>query len=461
MKKTLTKQRGISTIIIVILIAFIFVFLITDIILFTTIKKRKATTNDKAASQTNTSITPDSSEDTTDDSSSLPDYKSAYYSVLKEKQEYIENYDWQYGFEYDEFENNCSRENTPIALADINGDDIPELLVAYCTDEYDSKTSAQLDIYSVDSNGSAKLLYNNSTLDVLAGGGTGYYLFTTADNPHLFAYYLTGEEAPVSYIWEFIPQEDGTLETSEVLSYEEELSDDFEYSTPIYYKNGQSCSKDEYNSNLNNLLNNMTHFLMYNANDHIDDTVSSILAHTTLDAMTYGQAYRQLGLTDSDENSLPLARDVNMTFSSGAGGWKTVITLHPDGTFTGKYTDVDMGDSGDDYDSTMRICEFDGKFIDIKKVDDDSYSMTLEYCNSKDKSGATWIEDRIQYTASDPYGIDGGKNFTLYLPGTLVNSLPENYVLWVYDLDKNTTTSGFGLYNTEGQEGFYESIWSY
>lgn len=93
--------------------------------------------------------------------------------------------------------------------------------------------------------------------------------------------------------------------------------------------------------------------------------------------------------------------------------------------------------------------------INDKKADNDSYSMTLEYCNVKDTPDSTWIEDRIQYIASDPYGIDGGKNFTLYLPGTFVQSLPEMYVGWVYNLEKNTTLSGFGLYNTETQDGFY------
>ena len=122
-------------------------------------------------------------------------------------------------------------------------------------------------------------------------------------------------------------------------------------------------------------------------------TGNTDLSTTNLEAIVHAnQTYRQLGITDSDENSLPLARDVNKTFSSGASGWEAIITLHPDGTFTGKYTDVDMRDSDDDYDITMRICEFDGKFSDIKKVDDDSYSMTLEYCNSKDKVGARWID---------------------------------------------------------------------
>lgn len=365
MKHSNRKQKGISTIVIVALLALIFIFLIVDIVLYSILTKSTKHTTDTTASKTSTTTTEQTasstSESVTEESITLPDYKSAYYSIINGKKADISNYDWQYGFEYNEWGDNSVQESTPIALTDINEDNIPELLVAYCTNDYDSKVNACMDIYTVDANGTARLLYSNESWDVLAAGGTGYYVFTIADNPHLFAYTSMADEIESSCIWEFVPKE---------------------------------------------------------------------------------------------ENPLPFANDLSFTFSSGAGGWSTDIVLHPDGTFSGTYHDNDMS-GGDGYDATMYICEFDGKFNNIKKADNDSYSMTLEYCNVKDTPDSTWIEDRIQYIASDPYGIDGGKNFTLYLPGTFVQSLPEMYVGWVYNLEKNTTLSGFGLYNTETQDGFY------
>lgn len=365
MKHSNRKQKGVSTIVIVALLALIFIFLIVDIVLYSILTKSTKHTTDTTASKTSTTTTEQTasstSESVTEESITLPDYKSAYYSIINDKKADISNYDWQYGFEYNEWGDNSVQESTPIALTDINEDNIPELLVAYCTNDYDSKVNACMDIYTVDANGTARLLYSNESWDVLAAGGTGYYVFTIADNPHLFAYTSMADEIESSCIWEFVPKE---------------------------------------------------------------------------------------------ENPLPFANDLSFTFSSGAGGWSTDIVLHPDGTFSGTYHDNDMS-GGDGYDATMYICEFDGKFNNIKKADNDSYTMTLEYCNVKDTPDSTWIEDRIQYIASDPYGIDGGKNFTLYLPGTFVQSLPEMYVGRVYNLEKNTTLSGFGLYNTETQDGFY------
>lgn len=459
MKHSNRKQKGISTIVIVVLLALIFIFLIVDIVLYSILTKSTKHTTDTTSSKTSTTTTEQTasstSESVTEESITLPDYKSAYYSIINDKKADISNYDWQYGFEYNEWGDNSVQESTPIALTDINEDNIPELLVAYCTNDYDSKVNACMDIYTVDANGTARLLYSNESWDVLAAGGTGYYVFTIADNPHLFAYTSMADEIESSCIWEFVPKEDGTLETKEILSYTEEISDDFSGYKPLYYKDGADCTKDEYNSALNNMFNNMSHFLMYNVCGRTEDTISSILSHNTLEALTYGQAYRELGLIEpTEENPLPFANDLSFAFSSGAGGWSTDIVLHPDGTFSGTYHDNDMS-GGDGYDATMYICEFDGKFNNIKKADNDSYTMTLEYCNVKDTPDSTWIEDRIQYIASDPYGIDGGKNFTLYLPGTFVQSLPEMYVGWVYNLEKNTTLSGFGLYNTETQDGFY------
>ena len=75
-------------------------------------------------------------------------------------------------------------------------------------------------------------------------------------------------------------------------------------------------------------------------------------------------------------------------FTSGAGGWETVITINSDGTFTGEYKDSEMGDTGENYpNGTMSICNFKGKFTSPKQVDEYIYSMKLEYLEQEKKSG--------------------------------------------------------------------------
>lgn len=63
---------------------------------------------------------------------------------------------------------------------------------------------------------------------------------------------------------------------------------------------------------------------------------------------------------------LPEDMPQDFVFSSGAGGWQTSLTLNRDGSFTGTYSDSEMGDQRDDYPhGTVYICEFSGQFSNL------------------------------------------------------------------------------------------------
>ena len=69
-----------------------------------------------------------------------------------------------------------------------------------------------------------------------------------------------------------------------------------------------------------------------------------------------------------------------------------------------------------------------------------------------------WIEDGTRYVAAIPYGLNGGNEFSLYLPGTAVEFIPEECRLWngeAYGLHPGTTLSGYSLYNVRGGYGFF------
>ncbi|MBQ8942197.1 MAG: copper amine oxidase N-terminal domain-containing protein [Firmicutes bacterium] len=147
-------------------------------------------------------------------------------------------------------------------------------------------------------------------------------------------------------------------------------------------------------------------------------------------------------------------------FSSGAGGWHTTLKLAKDGSFTGCYSDSEMGSTGDGYPhGTMYVCEFSGNFTDIKKNEDGTYSMKLGKLESKTEEGKEWIEEEIKYIASTPYGIDGGKNFVIYPPETAIDSLSDEFISWWpgrYDNDGDKKTIGcYGIYNKETEYGFF------
>ena len=135
------------------------------------------------------------------------------------------------------------------------------------------------------------------------------------------------------------------------------------------------------------------------------------------------------------------------------------LTLAADSSFSGEYHDSDMGDGGDDYpDGTVYLCNFSGKFTDIKQLDDHSYSLTLEELSSDYEQGKEWVEDGVRYVSSEPYGVEQGKDFILYLPDTPTDGLNEEFLSWwpgQYQEDQSDTLDFYGLYNVDMGYGFF------
>ena len=71
-----------------------------------------------------------------------------------------------------------------------------------------------------------------------------------------------------------------------------------------------------------------------------------------------------------DVSSLPGTYPMDMVFSSGAGGWSTTLTLSEDGSFTGAFSDSEMGerDENDYPNGTVYFCNFSGQFANIKNI---------------------------------------------------------------------------------------------
>lgn len=147
-------------------------------------------------------------------------------------------------------------------------------------------------------------------------------------------------------------------------------------------------------------------------------------------------------------------------FLSGAGAWETFMTLNPDGTFTGNYTDDDMGDGGDSYpNGTRYVSNFNGKFTDVKKISDKEYSMRLDYFHVDGIVDQKTIVDGVRIITTEPAGFDNAGEFRLYLPGRRTADLPEAFLDWVrgpMDLgDDAVELPSYGIYNIGGEEGFF------
>lgn len=143
------------------------------------------------------------------------------------------------------------------------------------------------------------------------------------------------------------------------------------------------------------------------------------------------------------------------TFSSGVGGWMTVIELNDDGSFTGSYYDSDMGVKGEGYPKgTVYKCDFSGKFSAPERLGQFIYSAELEYLNLDGTPGDEYIEDETRYIYSEAYGLDKAGVFIFYLPGCPVEEIDENFLSWVRINSSAVPPGVYGIYNVGGMTGF-------
>lgn len=142
-------------------------------------------------------------------------------------------------------------------------------------------------------------------------------------------------------------------------------------------------------------------------------------------------------------------------FSSGAGGWATVMTIAADGSFAGEFHDSEMGLTGDDYpNGTLYQCKFTGKFSQAIKINDYTYSMQIEDLVYEEMEGTNEIIDGVLYEYSYAYGLDEAENMLIYLPGTPSSELPDEFKSWVSYFIVDDELTCYGLYNETPQYGF-------
>lgn len=174
-----------------------------------------------------------------------------------------------------------------------------------------------------------------------------------------------------------------------------------------------------------------------------------------------GSASGEGGEPAEQGEPLPDALPLEFVFASGAGAWGTALTLDRDGSFTGRYRDSEMGESGEGYPhGSVYVCAFSGRFEEIEQVDDTTYSMKLGEVSMEKEPGEEWIEDEVRYVASAPYGIEGGETFFLYTPDTPLDGLSKEFLSWWPDNWRREpegleTLGGYGIHNQETDDGFF------
>lgn len=161
---------------------------------------------------------------------------------------------------------------------------------------------------------------------------------------------------------------------------------------------------------------------------------------------------------ESNSSIFAELKGLEFYFSSGAGGWRTIVRIKADGSFWGVYSDSEMGSIGEGYPhGTYYYCEFAGRFTEPVKVNDYTYSMEIEEMYYANEPDTEEIIEEMLYCYTTPYGLDGAKEVLLYLPDAPTAELPEEYMDWVYNGMEDTNAeklSFYGLYNVTEQNGF-------
>lgn len=425
-----------------------------------------ATSTDVVEVPTTEATSETTTEEVTTEAAVDESYKQIYLQVLKEHEANIRDYS-QYWQPLDSEELETNTENHSIALSDVTGDDVPELLFVEKSPSSEEYVEyGALNIFTVE-NGAAKQIYYVDHWDTQVAGGDVYALFQIEGETTLYSCNGMQDEMTNEDYNRYNVQPDGMLQEEPLMSRHREPNEDYTGTIDTCTIGGQPATPEEFQAQLDALTSRMSKLLIYNCGAH-DDNANAAMIAAEADYLTYEEAVallsdgQQVDVSQGTTTQLPFTEAQSFSFMSGAGGWSTELTINPDGSFTGNYYDSDMGDSGDGYDGTEYVSTFHGKFKNIRKKDDYTYVMQIDTLETEETQD-TWIEEtgygKVRYVASEPYGLYGGTNFELYLPGTPVSSLSAEYIDWVRTpmaLDESATTlPGYGFYNVEEQNGFF------
>ena len=141
-------------------------------------------------------------------------------------------------------------------------------------------------------------------------------------------------------------------------------------------------------------------------------------------------------------------------FRSGAGAWGTALSIREDGSFSGTYSDTDMGGEGD-VSAIQYRCDFTGQLTQPEKVNDYTYSVRIAEIHYAHAAGTDEIADGFHYYYTDPNGLVGAEEILIYLPGAPLDQMTEEFLSWViYETPEDGKLPFYALNNQVEQQGF-------
>ena len=300
-----------------------------------------------------------------------PDYTevfSAYRSILQSEKSGINNFVWQLG---------TDNESRPIVLADIMGDETPELIFEKATHMMNSTQGmTQLNIVSFIDGEAVTVFQSEENAweqnEAGAEGGSQTMLFQIDGEKTLYAAKREADQ----------------------------------YGTKTFYRfdeNGNSLTQNEYTGSQNDLLNNISHRLMMSKDIPRIFGIDSVQN----EAMTYDEMISYFNDIVGEENAQETERDIFAEISGKrfdyVGGGRGMLVFQDNGIYTSESMNGMTGQSESS----------EGMFSNAQKVSDVCYS-----CLSQDGTTyyiytpETMIQDLSPEVVEDIQGncTSGGRN---------------------------------------------------
>lgn len=226
-------------------------------------------------------------------------YKVVYLQILHEHEANIKAYkQYRQTLGVDDFVSD--NENMSIALSDVTGDGVPELLFVEKSPsseeyvEYDA-----LNIFTVE-NGAAKQIYYADHWETKVAGGNVYSLFQVEGESTLYSCNGIQDESTFENYCRYVVQPDGTLQEESLMSRKREPNEDYSSVIETCTIGGQSVTPEEFQSQLDALTSRMTKLLIYNFGAH-DDNANAAMIAAEPDYMSYEQAVAVLSEAQNQE----------------------------------------------------------------------------------------------------------------------------------------------------------------
>lgn len=228
-------------------------------------------------------------------------YKPVYLQILQEHEANIKAYNqYRQTLGVDDFVSD--NENMSIALSDVTGDGVPELLFVEKSPsseeyvEYDA-----LNIFTVE-NGVAKQIYYADHWETQVAGGNVYSLFQVDGESTLYSCNGMQDESTFEDYCRYVVQPDGTLQEESLMSRKREPNEDYSGVVETCTVGGRSVTPEEFQSQLDALTSRMTKLLIYNFGAH-DDNANAAMIAAEPDYMSYEQAVAALSGETASEYS--------------------------------------------------------------------------------------------------------------------------------------------------------------